>query len=303
MPQPGPLNSILDAIGHTPLIRLAPLESQGGAQLYGKLESQNPAGSVKDRTALAMVKAAEESGELQANATIIEATSGNTGISLAMIAAVRGYSCILVMPEDMSRARRTVLKMYGAEVILTPADQGMAGAVAHAEQLCQSTPGCFMPRQFENRANPAVHEQFTAQEIWDDLEGKLDAFVAGVGTGGTVSGVGQFLRVRDTNIRIVAVEPRASAVLSGAEPGLHGIQGLGAGFVPEVFDREVISQIFTVSDREAERMSERLAREAGIFTGPSAGANVHAAALIAASMKPSQRVVTILCDVGERYIS
>lgn len=294
--------SALELIGRTPLVKLARISPSKGAEICGKLESRNVGGSVKDRPALAMVEAAEAEGKVKKGATLVEATSGNTGISLAMIAAVRGYRCVLVMPEDMSIARRQILKSYGAEVVLTAAQDGMAGAVERASRIIAETPGAFMPRQFENAANPQAHRASTAEEIWKATEGKVDAFVAGVGTGGTVSGVGSVLKSRNAEVRVIAVEPRASAVLSGGKAGLHGIQGLGAGFVPEVLDREVIDEVVTVTDLAAERMARRLAREEGLLVGPSAGANVHAALEVARRMPVGSRVVTILCDGGERYV-
>lgn len=292
----------LDLIGHTPLVRLKHIGGEKGAEIYGKLESNNVAGSVKDRPALSMVLAAEESGELGPESTIVEATSGNTGISLAMICAVRGYRCVIVMPEDMSAARRHILKSYGADVILTPAEDGMAGAVDQAELLLKTTPDSMMCGQFENPANPDIHERTTAEEIWEATGGEVDAFVAGVGTGGTLTGVGRVFKKRNPAIRIIAVEPRASAVLSGGKPGLHGIQGLGAGFVPRVLDTELVDEVVTVTDLAAERMTKRLAREEGLLLGPSSGANVHAALEVARRMPSGQRVVTILCDGGERYL-
>ncbi|MGB5809661.1 MAG: cysteine synthase A [Polyangiales bacterium] len=292
----------LDLIGHTPLVRLKHITADEGAEICGKLESNNVAGSVKDRPALSMVLAAEASGELRAGSTIVEATSGNTGISLAMICAVRGYRCVIVMPEDMSAARRHILKSYGAEVILTTAGDGMAGAVERAEHLLQTTPDSMMCGQFENPANPDVHSKTTAQEIWDATGGEVSAFVAGVGTGGTLTGVGRVFKERNPDIRIIAVEPRASAVLSGGKPGLHGIQGLGAGFVPEVLDTELVDEVITVTDLAAERMTKRLAREEGLLLGPSAGANVHASLEVARGLPSGGRVVTILCDGGERYL-
>jgi len=295
-------DGVLGLIGGTPLVRLGKLSPKDGAEVCAKLESQNPGGSVKDRPALSMVEAAEADGRLGEGATLIEATSGNTGISLAMIAAVRGYRCIIVMPEDMSAARRFLLRAYGAEVILTPAQEGMAGAVQRADKLVAETEGGFMVGQFENPANPDAHARSTAEEIWRDTGGKIDAFVAGVGTGGTLTGVARVLRERQPDIRIVAVEPRRSAVLSGGRPGLHGIQGLGAGFIPEVLDRALIDDIVTVADVAAERMQRRLAREEGLLLGPSSGANVHAATEVARRMQPGERVVTILCDGGERYL-
>ncbi len=292
----------LELIGHTPLVRLRHIAGEKGAEICGKLESNNVAGSVKDRPALSMIIAAEESGELGPGSTIVEATSGNTGISLAMICAVRGYRCVIVMPEDMSAARRHILKSYGADVILTPADDGMAGAVEQAEHVLQTTPDSMMCGQFENPANPDVHERTTAEEIWEATQGEVDAFVAGVGTGGTVTGVGRVFKKRNPAIRIIAVEPRASAVLSGGKPGLHGIQGLGAGFVPQVLDTELVDEVITVTDLAAERMTKRLAREEGLLLGPSSGANVHAALEVSRRMRSGQRIVTILCDGGERYL-
>jgi len=261
----------------------------------------NPAGSVKDRPALAMILDAEQSGQIAPGSTIVEATSGNTGISLAMIASVRGYRCVLVMPEDMSLERRYILRAYGAEIVLTPAHLGMSGAVEKAEALLRQTAGAFMPSQFDNPANPASHEQGTALEILEQLEGAVDAFVAGVGTGGTVTGVGRVLKQRLDTVRVVAVEPANSAVLAGKSPGSHGIQGLGAGFIPENVDRDVIDSIVEVSDVAAEKMARRLAREAGLLVGPSSGANVHAACEVAAQLDGGN-VVTILCDSGERYL-
>ncbi len=292
----------LDLIGHTPLIRLKHIAGEKGAEICGKLESNNVAGSVKDRPALSMVLAAEESGELGPGSTIVEATSGNTGISLAMICAVRGYRCVIVLPEDMSSARRHILKSYGADVILTPAEDGMAGAVEQAEQLLKTTPGSMMCGQFDNPANPDIHESTTAEEIWEATGGKVDAFVVGVGTGGTLTGVGRVFKKRNPTIRIIAVEPRASAVLSGGKPGLHGIQGLGAGFIPQVLDTDLVDEVITVTDLAAERMTKRLAREEGLLLGPSSGANVHAALEVSRRMQSGQRVVTILSDGGERYL-
>jgi cysteine synthase A len=267
----------------------------------GKLEVKNPGGSVKDRPALAMIEAAERAGAIAAGAVIVEATSGNTGISLAMIAAVRGYRCVLVMPEDMSLERRYVLRAYGAEIVLTPADQGMAGAVGRARQIAQQTAGAFMPRQFENEANPEAHERTTAREILNAVGEDLVAFVAGVGTGGTITGVGRVLKREKPAVQVVAVEPSASAVLSGKPAGMHGIQGIGAGFVPDILDRAVIDRVVAVTDVAAERMAVRLAREEGLLVGPSSGANVHAASDVASEL-PRGVVVTVLCDTGERYL-
>jgi cysteine synthase A len=292
----------LGLIAATPLVRLGRLSPEGGATIWAKCEFKNPGGSVKDRPALAMILEAERSGRLPPNSTIIEATSGNTGISLAMIAAVRGHRCMLVMPEDMSLERRYILRAYGAEIVLTPAHLGMSGAVEKARALLASTKGGFMPSQFENSANPASHAQGTALEILEQSGGAIDAFVAGVGTGGTLTGVGQVLKERlGSKVRVVAVEPANSAVLSGKAPGPHGIQGLGAGFVPQILDRSIIDSVVEVSDVAAEKMARRLAREAGLLVGPSSGANVHAAHEVAASLRGGN-VVTILCDSGERYL-
>jgi cysteine synthase A len=294
--------SVLDLIGRTPLVHLARVETAPSARIWGKAEFLNPAGSIKDRPALSMIQAAEAAGCLRPGATLIEATSGNTGISLAMIAAVRGYRCILVMPEDMSLERRHIMHAYGAETALTPAADGMLGAVRHAEKLLQDTPGAFMPRQFDNPANPASHQRGTANEIVEQLGGRVDAFVAGVGTGGTLTGVARGLRERLGKIHVVAVEPKSSAVLSGGKPGLHGIQGLGAGFVPANLDRSLIDEVVSVADGAAERSARRLAQLEGLLVGPSAGANVHVACAVARRLPPSANVVTILCDSGERYL-
>jgi cysteine synthase A len=294
-------DSVWDLVGHTPLVRLSHIPDAGGASVLCKVESKNPSGSVKDRAAHAMIEAAERGGILRKGATIVEATSGNTGISLAMLSSVRGYRCVLVMPEDMSSARQTLLRAYGADLVLTPAAEGMRGAVDEAERIVKSSAGAWMPRQFENPENPRVHERTTAVEIYDATAGELDAFVAGVGTGGTLTGVSRALRARGLSFKVYAIEPKSSAVLSGGEPGLHAIQGLGAGFVPKVLDRSQIDEVIAVSDVEAERMTARLSREEGLHVGPSSGANVHAAVRVAKRMRPNQRVVTILCDTGERY--
>jgi cysteine synthase A len=292
----------LDLIGSTPLVRLGRVGPKQGATLWGKVEFQNPGGSVKDRPALGMILAAEQSGELPPGGRVVEATSGNTGISLAVIAALRGYRCVLVMPQDMSLERRYLLKAYGAEIELTDAQLGMAGAVARAEQIVKSTPGAYMPRQFSNPANPLSHERGTARELLAQLPDGIDAFVAGVGTGGTITGVGRVLRAkRGARVKIVAVEPERSAVLSGGRPGLHGIQGLGAGFIPQVLDQSLLDQVIAVSDVAAQKMAQRLAQEEGLLVGPSSGANVHAACQVASQLG-SGNVVTVLCDTGERYL-
>lgn len=292
----------LGLVGQTPLVRLQPFETKKSARLWGKCEFLNPGGSIKDRPAWAMIEEAERTGQLQTGATIVEATSGNTGISLAMIAAVRGYRCVLVMPEDMSVERRHILRAYGAEVVLTSVQDGMRGAVEKAEDVVRKTAGAIMLQQFSNDANPTSHEQATAHEILEQLNQRISAFVAGVGTGGTVTGVGRGLKaVLGSQVQVIAVEPESSAVLSGRAPGLHGIQGLGAGFVPEVFDRRVIDQVRTVTEPEAERAMRKLAREAGLLVGPSSGANAHVAIEIARELGTGD-VVTILCDSGERYL-
>ena len=290
--------SVLDLIGDTPLVELQRIPSPG-TRVIAKVEAQNPSGSVKDRAALAMVEAAALRGDLREGSVVVEATSGNTGIALAMISAVRGYRCILVMPEDMSLERRRILLAYGAEIVITPAEEGMAGAVAESEAICLRTPRSFMPRQFENAANPDVHARTTAREILDAVP-DLAAFVAGVGTGGTLTGVGRVLAAERPDVLVIAVEPSRSAVLSGGEPGMHGIQGLGAGFVPQVFERSLVDEVIAVSDIAADKMVRRLAREEGLLVGPSSGANVHIACEIASRVKGP--VVTILCDSGERYL-
>lgn len=294
-------HDVLGLIAGTPLVRLAGLSPTGGAAVWAKCEFMNPGGSVKDRPALAMILAAERSGKLRKGATIVEATSGNTGISLAMIAAVRGHRCILVMPEDMSLERRYILRAYGAEIVLTPAPEGMAGAVRKADQILHDTDGAFMPSQFDNPANPTSHAEGTAMEIIEQLGGELAGFVAGIGTGGTVTGVGRVLREKLSKLVIWGVEPANSAVLNGKQPGMHGVQGLGAGFVPEVLDRSLLDEVREVSDVAAERMARRLAREAGLLVGPSSGANVHVACELAATLTQGN-VVTVLCDSGERYL-
>lgn len=296
-------DGVLDLVGKTPLVRLPRLSPKRGAEICAKLERNNPGGSVKDRPALWMMNQAEQDGQIREGATIVEATSGNTGISLAAIAAMKGFRCVLVMPEDMSTSRRQILRAYGAEVVLTPAQEGMAGAVERAERILEETDGAFMPSQFDNPANPLSHYEGTAEEIWRATDGEVHAFVAGVGTGGTISGVGRLLKERKPDVKIIAVEPRASAVLSGGRPGLHAIQGLGAGFVPSVLDRTLIDEVITVTDLAADRMVRRLAREEGLLLGPSSGANVHAALELAKRMSQGERVVTVLCDGGERYLA
>ncbi len=294
-------DSVLDLIGDTPMVRLRRVVPEGAAEVLAKLESLNPAGSVKDRIALAMIEDAERRGLIKPGDTIVEPTSGNTGIGLAMVAAVKGYRLIVTMPEDMSLARRDLLARFGAEVVLTPAIEGMTGAVFAAEELVRNNPGYFMPQQFENPANPEIHRRTTALEVLEATEGRLDAFVAGVGTGGTITGVGEVLKEHDPSILVVAVEPARSPVLQGGRPGLHGIQGIGASFVPGVLNRRIIDQIIGIGDEEAMSMARRLAREEGLLVGISAGANVAAAIRVARRLGKGKRVVTVLPDTGERY--
>jgi cysteine synthase A len=297
-------DSVLDLIGATPMVRLNRVIAAGGAAIYGKLENLNPGGSVKDRIALAMIEEAERSGKLQPGATIVEPTSGNTGIGLALVAAVKGYRLVLTMPEDMSIERRRLFERFGAELRLTPAIEGMTGAVFAARQMVEKEKNCFMPQQFENMANPEIHRRTTAREIMTALDGEIDAFVAGVGTGGTITGVGEVLREElGDRVHVAAVEPSRSPVLSGGRAGLHGIQGIGASFVPGVLDRSVYHEVIRVEDKDAIATSLRLAREEGLLVGISAGANVFAAMKVAARLKPEQNVVTVLCDTGERYLS
>ena len=294
--------SILDLIGHTPLVQLRRVPGEGTAQVLGKLESRNPGGSVKDRIAQAMIEVAEQEGRLKPGDTIVEPTSGNTGIGLALVAAVKGYRLVLTMPEDMSLERRKLLRRLGAEFVLTPALEGMTGAVFAAEQLVREQ-GYFMPQQFENPANPEIHARTTGPEIVDATGGQVDAFVVGVGTGGTITGVGQVLRETNPHVLLVAVEPERSPVLAGGRPRPHAIQGIGASFVPGVLDRTLLDEIIPVSDDDAIAMMERLAREEGLLVGISAGANVHAACAVAHRLGAGKTVVTILPDTGERYLS
>lgn len=297
------LRNITDGIGHTPLVRLNRLSPPGGATIYGKAEFYNPGGSVKDRICLNMIDEAEHKGLLKPGGTIVEPTSGNTGIGLALVSAVRGYKLILVMPEGMSLERASLLSSYGAQLVLTPAREGMRGSIKEAESILEQNPEYFMPNQFSNPANPAIHRQTTALEIWEALEGKVDAFVAAVGTGGTITGCGELFKENNPSVKVIAVEPAGSPVLSGGEPGPHRIQGIGAGFVPKVLNRSLIDQIMTVTDEEAYQTTKQLARKEGLLVGISAGANVFAAQKVAEALGPNKNVVTILCDTGERYLS
>lgn len=294
---------ITELIGGTPLVRLNRLSPEGGATIYGKAESFNPGGSVKDRICLNMVNEAEHQGRIKPGSTIVEPTSGNTGIGLALISSVRGYRLILVMPESMSMERASLLSSYGAQLVLTPAWEGMKGAIKEAESMIGQNPDYFMPDQFSNPANPAIHRQTTALEIWDALDGKLDAFVAAVGTGGTITGCGEVFKARNPNVQVIAVEPAGSPVLSGGDPGPHKIQGIGAGFVPKVLNRSILDRVMTVTDDEAYQTAKLLAKKEGLLVGTSAGANVFAAQKVAAELGPGKNVVTVLCDTGERYIS
>ncbi|MEZ4598292.1 MAG: cysteine synthase A [Syntrophotaleaceae bacterium] len=292
----------LGQIFNTPLVRLNRLPGADCAAVWGKLEANNPGGSVKDRIALAMIERAEQDGCIKPGDMVVEPTSGNTGIGLALVCAVKGYRLILTMPETMSLERRRLLIAYGAELILTPGSQGMRGAIAAAEEI-RAEKNCFMPMQFNNPANPKVHEETTGPEILAALDGQVDAFVAGVGTGGTITGVGRVLLAKNPQAYIVAVEPAASPVLSGGCPGPHCIQGIGAGFVPEVLDTSIYKEVITVENEVAIATSRQLAREEGLLVGISAGANVWAAIQVAKRLGPGKNVVTVLCDTGERYLS
>lgn len=301
--KPAMAEDALALIGNTPLVELRRIIGKGRARVFAKLESMNPGGSVKDRICLSMIRDAEEKGLLNKDSVVIEATSGNTGIGLALICAVRGYRLLLTMPDSMSFERQYLLKRYGAELVLTPALDGMKGAVERAEELARKHKNSFTPQQFNNPANPKIHRETTAEEIWETLNGKLDAFVAGVGTGGTITGCGEVFKQRNPKIRIVAVEPKRSPVLSGGEPGYHRIQGIGAGFIPQVLNRRVIDQIIQVEDEAAWETSLAIAKEEGISAGISSGAACWAAQRVAPELGPGQVIVVIFPDTGERYLT
>src|SRR4051795_4669952 len=298
------LSSITDAFGRTPLVRLNRVTEGAGATVLAKLEFYNPSASVKDRIGVAIVDAAEASGGLKPGGTIIEATSGNTGIALAMVGAARGYAVILTMPETMSMERRMLLKAYGAEVVLTPGSEGMKGAVAKAAELAESRPGAVRARQFENEANPAIHYSTTGPEVWEDTDGAVDIFVSGIGTGGTITGAGRYLKAQKPGLTVVAVEPKESAILNGGQPGPHKIQGIGANFVPDILDRTVYDEVLDVDIDQSVAMARRLGAEEGILAGISSGATVHAAVELAKRPEnDGKTIVVIVASYGERYLS
>lgn len=296
-------NSITETIGNTPLVRLGRTNTTD-TEILVKLEFFNPLGSVKDRIGTAMIESAEIAGKIKPGTVIIEPTSGNTGIGLAFVCAARGYKLKLVMPESMSIERRKLLKILGADIVLTPAAEGMKGSVAEAEKLVNQTPGSYMPQQFKNPANPEIHRRTTAKEIWNDTGGRVDFLVAGVGTGGTITGCGEVLKKHNPDIKVIAVEPKGSPVLAGGAAGPHKIQGIGAGFVPEVLNRDIIDEIIAVSNEDALETSRELAAKEGILCGISSGANVWAAMQVAGKKEnQGKTVVTVICDTGERYIT
>jgi cysteine synthase A len=291
-------------VGRTPLVRLNKVVPHAESLFLAKIETRNPGGSLKDRIALNMILEAEKQGKLKPGMTLLEPTSGNTGIALAWLAAVRGYKSLVLMPESMTPERRNLLRAYGAELILTPAHLGMAGAIEKAREILKTRKDCFMLQQFDNPSNPDAHRRWTAEEIWDDTAGNLDVIVAGVGTGGFITGVGSALKKKNPGLRVVAVEPASSAVLFGRKPGWHEIHGLGAGFVPSVLDRSVIDEVLPVSDEAARATTRRLAREEGILSGPSSGANVFALGEIGKRPEfKGKTLLTVICDTGERYLS
>jgi cysteine synthase A len=297
-------NSLCDLIGGTPLVRLSRFGKDLLGEIVGKLELRNPLAGVKDRIGLAMIEQAEKDGLIQPGGTIIEATSGNTGIALAWVARVTGYRLILTMPETMSAERRRILTILGAELALTSGKDGMQGAIDRALQLHKEIPGSFIPHQFDNPANPAIHYRTTGPEIWRDTSGKVDYLVAGVGTGGTISGAGGYLKEQDPGIRVIAVEPADSPVLSGGNPGPHLIEGIGAGFVPSIYDGSVVDEVIQVTNDDAVATAKQLAKTEGILAGISSGANAYAARRVAARpASADKRIVTIICDTGERYLS
>lgn len=294
---------ITATVGNTPLVRINNLP-HGAAELLAKVEFFNPGGSVKDRVGIEMISAAEQAGELAPGGVIIEPTSGNTGIGLAIAAAVKGYQMILTMPDTMSVERRKLAAAFGAKIVLTPGDEGMAGAIRKAEELAATTPGSFIPQQFANPANPAAHEKSTGPEIWRDTDGKVDIFVSTVGTGGTLTGTGAYLKQKNPDIKIIAVEPDASAVLSGGEPGLHKIQGIGAGFIPEVLDTALIDEVIAVSAADAGDAARNAAKQEGMLVGISSGAALYAAQVVAKRPESAGKtIVVLLPDTGERYLS
>lgn len=296
-------HNVLELIGATPMVRLSRVVGEDASEVWGKLEATNPGGSVKDRIALAMIEAAEEQGLLAEGGTILEPTSGNTGIGLAMVAAYKGYKLIVTMFDTASRERRLQMQAYGAEVVLTPAAEGMRGAIDKALELKCENPDYFLPQQFMNAANPEIHRRTTGREILEQLDGRIDAFVAGVGTGGSLTGVGEVLKEALSSVRIIAVEPAGSPVLSGGEAGFSYIEGIGAGFVPPVLNLEVVDEVRVITDDDAYEMARRLAREEGLLVGISAGANAYIAAQVARELGSTARVATILCDSGLRYLS
>ncbi|CAM3467840.1 cysteine synthase A [Paenibacillus lupini] len=300
------VNSVTELIGDTPLVRLNRLVPEDSAEIYVKLEYQNPGASVKDRIAISMIEVAEQEGRLKPGDTIVEPTSGNTGIGLAMVAAAKGYKAILVMPETMSIERRNLLRAYGAELVLTPGSEGMNGAVRKAEELAKENPSYFIPQQFKNQANVKVHRETTGPEIVEainSLDGKLDAFIAGIGTGGTISGTGEVLKENFEGIKIYAVEPAASPILSGGNPGPHKIQGIGANFVPDILNREIYDEVITVENEEAFEYARRAAKEEGILCGISSGAAIFAALKVAKELGKGKRVIAVVPSNGERYLS